>query len=85
MAKKRAYNNSNVTAEAFIKAWQTSNTKADVMKKTGMNKNAVSQRAYTYRKRGVPLKNLRGVGARKSPEEWTRLAELAQSFENGDN
>ena len=84
MAKKRNYTHSNVTAEAFIEAWQTSNTKAVVMEKTGMNKNAVSQRAYTYRKRGVPLRNFKGAGARRSPEEWARLAELAQSFENGE-
>ena len=47
MAKKRNYTHSNVTAEAFIEAWQTSNTKAGVMEKTGMNKHAVAQRAYT--------------------------------------
>ena len=66
MAKAR------VSAEEFVRAWQTSNSMVEVAEKTGMSIVAVSSRVAMYRRKGVPLKPYR---IRKI--DWEALASYA--------
>jgi hypothetical protein len=50
---------SSVSAEDFVRAWQQSESVAEVVEKTGSTVAAVYMRAKTYRKRGIALKTFR--------------------------
>ena len=66
-----------VPPKKFIHAWQTSNTIAEVSKKTGLSKVAARQRGRIYRKdRGIPLKKL----ARSKVFDWDELRDYAVSL-----
>lgn len=54
--KKKTGSRYNVDAHAFVVAWSSSNTVEEVMKKTGMPKNAVYSRVNSYRSKKVDLK-----------------------------
>lgn len=57
----------------FIYVWQTSKTLADVVKKTGLTRQAAFSRGDIYKKRGIPLKKL----VRSKVYDWEALAEYA--------
>ena len=59
-----------VPPKKFIHAWQTSDTIAEVSKKTGLSITAARQRGNLYRKkRGIPLKKL----GRSKIYDWDEL------------
>ena len=65
---------------AFIEAWQQARNLDDFVSKTGMNEHTAVQRAWRYRKDGIPLKTM---SRRPSLAE---LIKFAQSFiEPSDN
>jgi hypothetical protein len=47
-----------VSPEDFVRAWQSSSSIAEVVKKLGMSKSSVASRASYYRQNGVRLKRL---------------------------
>ena len=57
VAKSRA-NKKSVPAEAFIRAWQSSESMLQAAEKANMTINAVRQRCSLLRGRGVPLKEM---------------------------
>lgn len=82
MSKKetKADNGSNgktrIAPEDFVIAWQGAVTIDEVADKLGMTRMSVRQRAYSYRRKGVPLKSMRS-SARKV--DWDALRDLAYS------
>ena len=46
------------TAEQFVRAWQSSNSRLEVMNLTGLTADALNTRARYYRKAGIKLKRL---------------------------
>ena len=70
-----------ISAEDFIRAWQTSGTPAEAAEKLGRNgTTGITSRACVYRKKGIPLKKMH-VGARLI--NLAPLIELAESL-SGD-
>ena len=63
-----------VTPQEFVLAWQESDTIEAVSERLGMNKMSVRQRAYSYRRKGVPLKSMR---ASANKVDWESLKALA--------
>lgn len=83
MAKKETKTNDNgsngsakITPEDFVIAWQGGSTIDEVADKLGMSRMSVRQRAYSYRRKGVPLKSMRS-STRKV--DWGALRDLAVS------
>ena len=75
-----------IIAEEFIKVWQTSQTKQDVIRQLGMNESTVNQRATRYRKMGIPLKDFRSLNiSRDRLLDIEELSRLAVSYGGGDN
>ena len=68
-----------VAAKEFITIYQASESVAEVAEKTGLTVHTVSQRASTYRKRGVPLKAMPNSGSTVR-NDWAELAELARTL-----
>ncbi|MAI04082.1 MAG: hypothetical protein CMA07_00005 [Euryarchaeota archaeon] len=68
-----------VAAKRFITIYQASESVAEVAEKTGLTVHTVSQRASTYRKKGVPLKAMPNSGSTVR-NDWGELAELARSL-----
>jgi hypothetical protein len=77
MAMKQAPRNDwNITPEAFITAWQTSDTVEEVCEKTGMPKPIVLARASAYRRSGINMKHMRRKDRRGlDVEKLNRLIE----------
>jgi len=76
-----------VSDKDFIRAWQTSNSVAEVVEKTGIK--TAGQRAIKLRKRlaaqGVELKKMpRGGGLRITPEKDAELAAFLTEL-NGES
>jgi hypothetical protein len=72
-----------IPADKFVIAWQTSSSIKEVQNKIGGNANNLYQRAYRYRKLGIPLKHFYSATDTLDVE---RLTELAKSHaEGGDN
>jgi len=65
-----------VPPQEFIEVWQSSNSVAEVAKKTGMLKKTVRVRACRYRKLGIRLKDFPPVEL----PDWDELAEYARSL-----
>ena len=64
-----------VGMEIFVKAWQTSNTVAEVATKTGLKTPSVMARASKYRSLGIGLKNMkRGGGVKLDVDAAKALA-----------
>lgn len=65
-----------LSAEEFIKAWQTSKNLKEVVEKTNASRDALRNRASLYRKRGVPLRRFkRGKrGPKLDVKELTNFA-----------
>jgi hypothetical protein len=66
-----------VSREDFVRIWQSSETKADVCKATGMNHSAINARRYQLIKLGVPLKSF-NKDARFTPSIIDRLKKIAR-------
>ena len=68
-----------VPAKDFIRIYQASESVAEGAKATGLTAHTVSQRASTYRKKGVPLKAMPNSGV-TTRNDWNELAELAREL-----
>lgn len=66
-----------ISAEEFIRIWQTSESREEVIRRTGMTSTTVSHRVKSYRARGVPLKIFKLRGCYK---DWDALRDLARSL-----
>ncbi|MAH47627.1 hypothetical protein CMI37_17540 [Candidatus Pacearchaeota archaeon] len=73
-SKANGSTRSTVTPEQFVLAWQGSATIDEVADKLDMTRMSVRQRAYSYRRKGVPLKSMRSSSRRI---DWDALKELA--------
>lgn len=62
------------TAQEFIKAWQSSNSVAEVAKKIRCRTQAARLRGMRYRRMGIPLKDFPPMPG------WDELAEYAKSL-----
>ena len=67
-----------VSFEAFIEAWETSGSVAEVCQKLGMEKPNAYARATKYRGEGIPLKKFPGGGGRTAIPREDKLAILAK-------
>ncbi len=74
-------NRMHVSADEFVKIWQTSSTGKEVANRVGSSLNAVVVRAYQLRRLGVPLKRMKSAGERL---DIPTLKALAESL-NGTN
>ncbi len=77
-----AYKNYHVSAEDFVRAWESSTTPAEVAAKLGMPRPLVNARASYYRRIGVTLKTMKGANARKLDVE--ALNKLTQQRPNAE-
>ena len=77
MKKMKGYQRvpTGVTAEEFVKAWQSSKTARDVVEMLGGRISAAGAkvRACQYRRKGVPLRHFRTVNI-----DYKALAALAK-------
>ena len=64
-----------LTDMQFVNIWQTSNSPAEVIKRTQLSKKAVYKRVTRYRNKGIPLKYFRLRG------DVTKLIEQAEKLE----
>jgi hypothetical protein len=76
--EKRMAANGNAERREFIKAWQESNSVAEVASKVRRSKNACRVRASRYRERGILLKEFPPV--EYEPEDWGELARYAEEL-----
>jgi hypothetical protein len=67
-----------VSARKFVEVWQGSQSVAEVAAKVHRKKNAVRQRAFRYRRLGIPLKEFPPVEIELP--DWDELAEYAASL-----
>lgn len=70
-----------VSAEDFVRVWQTSSSTAEVASRTGMTRQAVTVRAHSYRQKGVKLKRFPPPGSRSV--NVAMLNALAESLAKG--
>lgn len=69
-----------VDSEDFVRAWQTSESVAEVAEKMSMSKLGASVKASHLRRAGVPLKKYRtGIGS--DPDEFIAIWNSATSLE----
>ena len=68
-----------VSDEAFLRAWQTSQSRPEVVKRTGLPMYLVRYRALRLRQRGVNLKAMR-PGRQPQPVDWDTLKKLAEKL-----
>lgn len=67
-----------IDAFTFVRAWQESNSVAEVANKTGMREATIRTRAYNLRKqRGIPLKEYKR-GPREPIVDWDQLKVYAE-------
>lgn len=64
-----------VSAEEFVKIWQTSKSTKEIVKRTQSNAKAVGVRAAIFRHKGVPLKKFR-----TARHDYVALAKLAAAY-----
>lgn len=60
--------------EEFVELWQNAKSEVEVAEKLGVTRQAVNQRAYIFRKHGVPLRKFQA----KPKVDWKALAKLAK-------
>jgi hypothetical protein len=77
--KAKSTKRNRISAEEFVKAWQTSNSLMEVSEITGMIAAYANSRACRYRKNGVALKKF----PRAKNVDWKGLADLAKSCAKG--
>lgn len=68
-----------ISPEDFVRIWQTSETFAEVLKRTGMKGNSCSVRAQHYRKKGIALRKFHGCGQGRKIN-YAALAALADEL-----
>jgi hypothetical protein len=61
----------------FVEVWQTAEDIAEVVRKLHMTRAAVRTRAFRYRQRGIPLKDL-PAGDCFAWIDWEELAQFAK-------
>lgn len=66
-----------VSAEDFVKVWQSAENVDEVVAATGLTRGSACVRASRYRKMGIALKRFRGV-------DWGELAEVAGDSRKSD-
>lgn len=59
--------------------WQRSDSVSDVAEELGIARQTAAQRAYNFRRKGVPLKHM--GSSRWHDQDWSDLADLARSLE----
>lgn len=64
--------------EKFINIWHTSTSVGQVAEAIGITRQSAASRATNLRKRGVPLKNMRGIG---KDINYKTLSDLAKRLE----
>lgn len=62
-------------AEEFVRVWQTSNSRAEVMERLSLEPRQVDGRAYRLRKQGVPLKTYSATHKLLDVDRLKRLAQ----------
>lgn len=67
-------------AENFVRIWQTSKNRAEVMERLGLSNRQVDGRAYRLRKMGVRLKTFNDGGG-LDVEALTKLADSLNAEE----
>jgi hypothetical protein len=80
MRKTQKKSTKTCSHEDFVRAWQTSDSAAEVARKLGIERSAASSRACYMRKRGVPLKLQKRTGG-KGHMNICALKQLAKSLE----
>lgn len=65
---------SKPTPKEFVKAWQESSSLEEVARKLGMKPKTVHSRASFYKRKGVPLKKMRGGRS----VDWDELKKYAR-------
>lgn len=73
MAERRS-----VSPEEFVRAWQTSDSLAQVAERTGLKLETARARGRRFRKRGIPLKRFGGQG--RPATDWEALKKLAEEL-----
>lgn len=53
----------SIDAELFVRTWQSSSSVHEVCATLGIDKPNACNRAYRYRRKGIPLKRMPGSGA----------------------
>ena len=76
MKKERKSRRPNISAEEFIKVWQTSSSLAEVCERLGRPPVHMSARASQYRRKGIALKSF----GRGGPVDWDAMAAFAASL-----
>jgi hypothetical protein len=80
VSEVRSEHTPTVSARAFIEAWQSSATVAEVARRVGRTKNAVRVRAFRFREwYDIPLKYFPPVELELN--DWDELRAFAESFE----
>lgn len=72
-----------LSAEEFIRIWQTAETVEQVAEVTGAHYTAVLGRARAYRERGVQLRELPRIGRQRRGNDWAALRALASDLGGG--
>ncbi len=72
--RRRRWEDKRATPREFIKVWQEASSSTEVARKLNMKARAVWQRVQRYRKKGVPLKDLKPI------ENWEWLAQFADAL-----
>jgi hypothetical protein len=80
MSHRRKPETITVSPHEFVKAWQQSNSVAEVAQKIRSKKNAIRVRAHRYRDRGIPFKEFPPVEYVDPEEFWPELAKYAESL-----
>lgn len=69
-------------AENFIRVWQTSNSRVEVIERLNLSARQIDGRAYRLRKKGVELKT---HGDAQGPLDVDALKKLAESLSENRN
>lgn len=81
MSKKKAKSKATrygVSPEEFVKAWASSTSIDEVIKKTGLPKNAVYSRVNSYRHKGVKLKKMQRPNKVINVDELNKLVQTTK-------
>lgn len=70
------YKKKQIKPEAFVTAWQMSNSVDEFCERTGMKRNSAIVRASSYRKKGINLKKMPRNGGGRNPLNVELLNQL---------
>ncbi len=74
----------SLTAEEFVRLWQSCSSVKEVAEKSGVTYNSVTSRASHLRKKGVKLKIMAHTGRPKQKIEVDKLNAIIESLTNGE-